>query len=86
MKRNYDVHPTSLKDEDLGKAFDYCQHMLDVMLTQMEKSEYAAEKKSICELKEKLLGTKKGNIPQHRSIANEAVKYADPRYERTPHS
>ena len=34
-------------------------------------------------MKDKLLGVKKGNIPQYRSLLDQAVKYVIPRFERT---
>ena len=54
IKRNYDRYPTTV-DEDLGKAFDYCQSMLDVMETQLDNAEYVVEKRSIRQLKGKSL-------------------------------
>ena len=41
------------------------------------------EIKTIRDVKSKLLGMKKGNLPEYRAIANEAIKYVVPRYERT---
>ena len=40
-------------------------------------------RKTIRNLKAKLIGMKKGNLPEYRDIANEAVKYGVSRYERT---
>ena len=73
IKRNYDKYPPT-PDEDLGKCFTYCQSMLDVMVTQMDESTHSVEKKTIRDLKDKLLGMKMGNIPEYRAIVDQAVE------------
>ena len=82
VKRNYDLYPTTV-DDDLGKALEYCMKMLKIMCTKIEEAEYQVERKTISELKEKLLGIGKGNLPQYRKIANSAMMYVIPRFERT---
>ena len=82
VKRNYEAHPTTV-DEDLGDALNHCQNMLDTMLAKIDETDYAVEIKTIRDLKAKLLGTKKGNLPEYRAISNDAIKYVVPRYERT---
>ena len=52
IKRNYNKHPTAV-DNDLGKAFDCCQSLLDVMENQLDNAEYVVGKRSIRQLKEK---------------------------------
>ena len=61
IKRNYNKHPITV-DDDLGKAFDYCQSMLDIMKTQLDNAEYVMENRSIRQLKEQLLGMKKATF------------------------
>ena len=82
VKRNYDSYPTTA-DDDLAKAMQYCINMIDTMCTQIEESEHRIEMKTIHELKEKLLGIGKGNLPQYRKISNNAMMYVIPRWERT---
>ena len=82
VKRNFENHTPSV-EEDLGKAEEYCQKMLNVMTDQLANTSDPIEKKTIEELKDKLLGMKKGNIPEYRKIAREAVKYIVPTYETT---
>ena len=82
VKRNHDLFPPSA-EEDLGKAVNYCQSMLDTMLEYSEQSTDPREKKCIQQMKDKLLGVKKGNIPQYRSLLDQAVKYVIPRFEQT---
>ena len=57
--------------------------MLDTMIAKIDETDYAVEIKTIRDLKAKLLGTKKGNLPEYRAISNDAIKYVVPRYERT---
>ncbi len=80
VKRNF-KHNTPSVEEDLGNAEQYCQKILDVMIDQLANISDPIEKKTIKELNDKLLGMKKGNIPDYKKIAREAVKYIVPRYE-----
>ena len=82
VKRNYELYPTSIH-EDIGKAIQHCSDMLTTMNAHIEESTDHVEKKTIKQLKEKLLGMNKGNLPQYQAIANEAMKYVIPRFERT---
>jgi len=82
VKRNFKMHPPSV-EEDLGKAINYCQSLLDVMTNELADTSDPIEKKTIKLLKEKLFGVKKGNIPEYKKIVSEAVKYIVPRYETT---
>ena len=75
IKRDYDSFPSSV-DKDLGKAYRYCQSLLDTMLEQMENSDSAMERKCIMDPRQKRLGRKSGSVPEYRSLVNEAVKYA----------
>ena len=82
VKRNQDLYSPSV-EEDLGKTHRYCQNLLDVMINNIENSTDPLGKKCIQQLKDKLLGVKKGNIPQYKSLINQAGKYVIPRFERT---
>ena len=77
VKRNYDKYPASA-DGDLGQHFNCCESRLNTIKSQLENSEYACEKKFIPKLKEKLLGRKKGRLPEYKSLSIEASKYAIP--------
>ena len=57
--------------------------MLNTIKSQLEILEFASEKRCIRKLKEKLLGRKKGWLPEYNSLSIEASKYAIPWCERT---
>ena len=76
------MYPTTV-DGDLDKALEYSMNMLDTMCTQIEESEHRIETKTLHELKDKLLGIGKGNLPQYRNLSNHAMMYVIPRWERT---
>ena len=77
VERKYDKYPSSA-DGDLGKHFDYCKSILNTIKSQLGNSYFAYEKRCICKLKEKLLGKKKGRLPEYKSISMDASKYTIP--------
>ena len=81
VKRDYVNHDTSPED-DLELPIG----VVDALLKEAEEAMVGVtprERRAIRELKEKLVGRKKGNLPQYQMILFHVMMYVIPRFERT---
>ena len=79
VKRDYKKHD-STPQEDLNLPLAYCQSIFE-NFEQCAVRVDSHEKKALRELKEKLLGDKRGNLPQYQVILYHVMKYVIPRFE-----
>ena len=81
VKRDYVSHDTTPQD-DLNLSISVCQRLFDTVdkindgLTNLEQG-------ALMKIKAKLLGDKKGNLPQYRAILYHVMKWVIPRFEHT---
>ena len=81
VKRDYTLHDTTM-DEDMEGFEGVCDNVLSkVNAAMVGSSPY--EKKAIKELRDKLLGTKKGSLPEYAKIFLHVAKFVIPRFEYT---
>ena len=79
VKRNYDEYDT-LPHEDLNLQINVCEQMTKLLdIKAVEKS----SRKKFRELKDKLLGFKRGALPEYLQILYKAMNHIIPRFEHT---
>ena len=81
MKRDYANHGRST-DEELGMAIKFCDSLMNSYHNQIEELSGSALK-VVRDIKDKLLGAKKGNIKEYKILLNAVMGFVIPRYERT---
>jgi hypothetical protein len=81
MKRDYKQYDT-VSDEELEECAGVVEGLVATTAEMME-GVTPYEKKAIRELKEKLLGRKKGNIPEYNAILLHVAMWVIPRFEHT---
>ncbi|KAL7524253.1 hypothetical protein ACHAXR_000492, partial [Thalassiosira sp. AJA248-18] len=82
VKRDYDKFDTSPQD-DLSLEYQLCQQLLDNIENHLNDVDHTVEQSVLRKLREKLLGDRKGSMPEYRILLAEAMKYIIPRYEHT---
>ncbi|KAL7539501.1 hypothetical protein ACHAXR_009346 [Thalassiosira sp. AJA248-18] len=82
VKRDYDRFDTSPQD-DLSLEYRICQRLLDNIENHLHGVDDTVVQGTLRKLREKLLGDRKGSMPEYRILLAEAMKYVIPRYEHT---